>query len=227
MPARATYTFMTLLLCLLLASCAAGTPAPTATPAATALPPATPTAAATASPTEAPLPTLPPLPADLEVVAVAGYAFRVPAGWQHQQTGGIALLEPPAASPISGMVTLVLSGGAPADLVIEEVSTSKIASLDELSEALLTSLEQESIGLEVEAREDLLIDGQPAHLIRASSAGFGDLEQPVAIELIAAMPAADRVFVLLCTASPPDAWEDQAMLDELLASVRLFAPTVR
>ncbi|NJL06560.1 MAG: hypothetical protein HC911_16990 [Chloroflexaceae bacterium] len=221
MPARTPDAIVILVLCLLLGSCAAGTPAPPATPAATLIP------LATTLPTEAPLPTLPTFPADLTVMPTAGYAFRIPAGWQMQQAGGIATLEPPANSPQSGTVTLVLNGGNPTNLVIEEVSTSKIASLEDLSTALLTSLEQETLGMEIEAREELVLDGQPAHLIRARSAGFGDLEQAVQIRLIATLPARDRAFVLLGIASPPDAWDADAVLQDLIQSLRLFAPTAR
>ncbi len=219
MPARLVTIITTLALCLLLSSCAAGTPAPS--------PAITPTLYASAIPTEAPQPTLPTFPADLTVMPTAGYAFRIPADWQMRQAGSIATLEPPATSPQSGMVTLVLNGGDPTKLVIEEFSTSTIASLEDLSSALLTSLEQETLDMQIEAREELVLDGQPALLIRARSAGFGDLEQAVQIRLIASLPAPNRAFVLLGLASPPDAWQADAALLELLQSLRLFAPTAR
>lgn len=161
--------------------------------------------------------------ADEQVVAEASYAFRPVATWAVETRSGIAAISPPTASPATGP-SIVLTVGTLEDLNIEGVSTSAIASLDELIAALLKSLDMETTALTLEPPAQVAIGGQPGQVVRFRSAGFGNLEGAVGGQMAAALLDGGRVFVMLGIASPPEQWQAEAEFIAVLGSMRFVLP---
>ncbi len=201
--------------------------------------PQQPVVQATAEPTIAP-PTAPPTPTptppptatpdpgaalqDEQVVESAGYAFQPAEGWSVEVQEGIAALTAPDASIESGP-TIVITVNAIDKLNIDEVSTADIETLDDFYAAMLASLDQETIAVTLEEPQDTTIDGLPTRSVAFRSTGFGDIEAEVAGHLAVAVVDAERAFVMLGIASPPDLWQESETFGAVLQSVRFLEPS--
>ncbi len=193
----------------------------------TEAPPTSGDSEATAAATDAPTP--PPSGPQLgeeQVLDAAGLALRPLEDWDVETQHGVVAMSPPDAAAATGP-TIVVTVGSLDELNIEGVSTSDIVSTETFYDAMVTSMEAETIDLETRNRSDATIDDQTVQVANFRGDGFGNIESEVGGRIAVALLDTDRAFVMLGMASPAEQWQHEAEFTAVLESVRFVEPAAQ
>jgi hypothetical protein len=167
--------------------------------------------------------TAPPITPDIEERPASrfDYEFQPIAGWEVERQQNVAGMSPPDANAETGPA-IALTVGNLENLYIENVGSSDIETSRDLYDALIAGIELETMNLELDTPEEVIVDGHTAFTVGFRSTGFGNIESDVAGRLAVALLDEHHGFVMLGMASPPDAWSYDAEFASVLASLRFM-----
>jgi hypothetical protein len=155
-------------------------------------------------------------------VAEAGYAFQPLEDWAVESQLGVVGMRPPDADPQGGP-SIAITVGRLERLYIEGVSSSSIASSEDLLDAIIAGIERETMNLDMSEPQEMTVDDVPALVVGFESTGFGDIEREVAGRLGVALVDETRGMLMFGLATPPDRWQHDGAFDAVLQNLRFLA----
>lgn len=176
---------------------------------------------------DAPLPTATIAPgdtvtpdADGYVVADDGFAFQPVEGWDIGAFDKTLITRPEDATYEQGPV-IAIRHDLVKNLNIPNVKTSKMTVTTEFLDAMFINFEDETAEIVFTDEEDTEIGGAQARVASFAGIGFGDLDVDEVKGRIAVAKVGEKhTFVMIGIASPPDAWDADAVFESMLQSVR-------
>jgi hypothetical protein len=155
-------------------------------------------------------------------IAEAGYAFQPLEDWAVESQLGVVGMRPPDADPQGGP-SIAITVGRLERLYIEGVSSSSIASSEDLLDAIIAGIERETMNLDMSEPQEMTVDDVPALVVGFESTGFGDIEREVAGRLGVALVDETRGMLMFGLATPPDRWQHDGAFDAVLQNLRFLA----